>query len=228
MRVEPPERERTALARALYAAGAPVAAVLAGPYLADGLAVTLFADAPDDGVRDEGAMGRTLARFHAAGDTVLAAGAIDVPRWEPAAWLARWLADAPDDALRAELTSRAAALAPSLAGDDTLLHTDAHAGNFRVAGGEAILVDLEQVAAGPHLYDVTPFEVTERRFRGDHASWRRFAVAAGVDPDDPRLPPQIALREVLAVGFVFGLGHVSVARQRLAELDRPDARWTPF
>ena len=91
-----------------------------------------------------------------------------------------------------------------------------------------MLVDLEQVAVGPALYDLAALEVTERRFRGDRACFRAFATAFGADPDDPRLPPLIALREVLAVGFVASLGHLDVAARRLAELDDPDARWTPF
>ena len=141
---------------------------------------------------------------------------------------AGWLPRRADEGLRRELEARAAALAPALAGPATLLHTDAHRGNFRAGGGRAVLVDLESLAVGPALYDLAPLEVTERRFRGDVPSWRAFAVGAGADPDDPRLGPLIALREVIAVGFVLGLGHRDVARARLADLDRPGARWTPY
>ena len=70
--------------------------------------------------------------------------------------------------------------------------------------------------------------MTERRFRGDRDAFRTFAAAFGADPDDPRLPPLIALREVLAVGFVASIGRLDVAAERLAQLDDPDARWLPF
>jgi phosphotransferase family enzyme len=207
-----------ALAYDLAAAGAPIAAPIAGPAEHDGWVVSLWQDAPDDGRRDAAAMGRALAAFHAAGGPFRDR----VPPWDPLAWLdARGVGGA--------VRERAAHAVGALRdGPPVLLHTDAHAGNFRVADGRALLVDLEQLATGPALYDLAALEVTERRFRGDRAIFRTFATAFGADPDDPRLPPLIALREVLAVGFVTAIGRPDVAAERLAQLDEPDARWTPF
>jgi hypothetical protein len=107
-----------------------------------------------------------------------------------------------------------------------LLHTDAHRGNFRIAGGEAWLVDLEQVAVGPAGYDLAALEVTERRFRGDATVFHAFRTAYARDTGC--LAPCVAVREALAVGFVLGLGHVEVARERLAQLDDLTARWQPY
>jgi len=205
------------LAADLAGAGAPIAAPLAGPVAADGRVVSLWQDVPDDGSRDPAAMGRALAAFHVAGGPFRDRA----PRWDPLAWLdARGVVG--------PIRERAAGLVGALDGPPVLLHTDAHVGNFRVADGRAVLVDLEQMAVGPALYDLAALEVTERRFRGDRAIFRAFATAFGADPDDPRLPPLIALREVLAVGFVAGIGRPDVAAERLAQLDDPDARWAPF
>lgn len=210
-------RELVELAYDLAAAGAPIAAPIEGPVEVDGWVVSLWEEAPADGSRDPVAMGRALAEFHRAG-----AGLVGrAPAWDPLAWLA---ARGVDGGIR----QRTERLVGALQGPPTLLHTDAHAGNFRVAGGRAVLVDLEQVAVGPALYDLAALEVTERRFRGDREIFRAFATAFGADPDDPGLPPLIALREVLAVGFVASLGRLDVAAERLAQLDDPDARWEPF
>ncbi len=217
VRVAPGGAELVELAYDLAAAGAPIAPPVEGPVEIDGWVVSMWQEVGDDGERDPAAMGRALAAFHAAGAAFLDRA----PAWDPLAWLdARGV----DGAIR----QRAEQLAGALDGPPVLLHTDAHAGNFRVAGGRAVLVDLEQMAVGPALYDLAALEVTERRFRGDRAIFRAFATAFGADPDDPRLPPLIALREVLAVGFVAGIGRVDVAAERLAQLDDPDARWLPY
>ena len=122
---------------------------------------------------------------------------------------------------------RAERLAGALQGPPALLHTDAHAGNFRVAAGQAVLVDLEQIAVGPALYDLAALEVTERRFRGDrelprlrHGLRRRPGRPAPATADRaPRGARGRVRRE---------LGHLDVAAERLAQLDDPDARWMPF
>lgn len=205
------------LAYDLAAAGAPIAAPVEGPVEHDGWVVSLWEEAPADGSFDPAAMGRALAEFHRAGAAFLDRA----PAWDPLAWLE-------SRGIDGGIYQRAERLAGALQGPPVLLHTDAHAGNFRVAAGRALLVDLEQVAVGPALYDLAALEVTERRFHGDRDRFRAFATAFGADPDDPRLPSLIALREVLAVGFVAGLGHVDVAAERLSQLDDPDARWLPF
>ena len=205
------------LAYDLAAAGAPIAPPVEGPVEVDGWVVSLWEEAPADGSFDPAAMGRALAEFHRVGAAFLDRA----PAWDPLAWLTARGVDG-------GVYQRAERLVGALQGPPALLHTDAHAGNFRVAAGQAVLVDLEQIAVGPALYDLAALEVTERRFRGDHASFRAFATAFGADPDDPRLPPLIALREVLAVGFVASLGQLDVAAERLAQLDDPDARWMPF
>jgi len=205
------------LAADLARAGAPIAPPVTGPIEHDGWVVSVWADALDDGSRDPPAMGHALAAFHAAGASFLDRA----PRWDPLAWLDARGVGGP-------IRARTEALAGALVGPPVLLHTDAHAGNFRIAAGRAVLVDLEQMSVGPALYDLAALEVTERRFRGDRAIFRAFATAFGADPDDPRLPPLIALRETLAVGFVAGIGRPDVAAERLVQLDDPDARWTPY
>lgn len=217
VRIERGGGDLVELAYDLAAAGAPIAAPVEGPIEHDGWVVSLWEEAPSDGSFDPAAMGRALAGFHRAGAAFLDRA----PPWDPLSWLS-------ERGIDGGIYQRAERLVDALQGPPVLLHTDAHAGNFRVAAGRAVLVDLEQVAVGPALYDLAAFEVTERRFRGDGAGFRAFATAVGADPDDARLPRLIALREVLAVGFVAGLGHLDVAAERLAQLDEPDARWTPF
>jgi Ser/Thr protein kinase RdoA (MazF antagonist) len=197
---------------ALADAGVPVARPLAA--VGD---VSLWEDLPA-GPPDFAAMGRTLRLLHERGRDVPALAPFD-----PGAWLEERVARAPAD-VAAALRLRLPALPPG----ETLLHTDAHAGNFRCAGGVATLIDLEQLATGPALYDLTPVEVTERRFRGDRAAFAELCAAYGADPEDPALPLLIAIRETLAVAFVCGLGQFAPARRRLAELDSPTARWQPY
>jgi hypothetical protein len=201
--------ERAAL---LADAGIPVELPLAA--VGD---VSLWQDL-EAGPPDFAAMGRTLRLLHERGTPVL-----ELPRFDPVAWLEGRIAGAPAD-LASALRGRLPAMPPGA----TLLHTDAHAGNFRCRDGIATLIDLEQLAAGPPLYDLTPVEVTERRFRGDREAFASLCAGFGADADDPALALLIAIRETLAVGFVCGLGEYAVARQRLAQLDEPDARWEPW
>ncbi len=208
------------VARQLHAAGAPVAALLAGPVGVDGFLVTLWQDLPDDGTLDGAAVGRALRRFHDAGTGVKA------PTWEPVAWLDGWLDVAADPAIARQVRERVRAGAALLVGPSVLLHTDAHRGNLRIVAGEASLVDLEQVAIGPSTYDFAALEVTERRFNGNGGVVDAVIEAYGGDRDG--LAAAVALREALAVGFVLGLGHVDVARERLAQLDDRSARWRPY
>ena len=225
VRVERDGLAQIAVARALHSAGAPVPGLLGDACVVGGLTVSIWEDVADDGSLDARAMGSALRSFQEVGTRLDVLGAITLGRFDPVGWLTRRLEGATTDLARA-LLDRAGSLA--LPPGETVLHTDAHAGNFRVSGGRAVLVDLEQVALGPALYDLAALEVTERRFRGDRAIFERFAAAFGADPADPALAQLIALREVLAVGFVAGLGHLDVARNRLAQLDDRAARWDPF
>ncbi len=199
-------------AAALAAAGVPVARPLAAAG-----DVSLWEDLPA-GEPDFAAMGRTLRLLHERGTPVL-----ELPPFDPPAWLEARLGGAPAD-LAAALRDRL----PPMPTGVTLLHTDAHAGNFRCAGGVATLIDLEQLATGPALYDLTPVEVTERRFRGDRAAFAELCEAYGATPDDAAFDGLIAIRETLAVGFVCGLGEFAVARRRLAQLADHQARWQPY
>ncbi len=218
VRVAPGDAGTVRLAYELAAARAPIAAPLAGPIEHAGHVVSLWCDEPDDGSRDAGAMGRALRAWHAAGSVVVGR----VAPFDPVGWL-----DA--RGVGGTIRRRAEDLAACLTTDEpVLLHSDAHAGNFRISGGRAVLVDLESLSSGPALYDLVALEVTERRFRGDSAIFRRFAAAYGADPADPRLGPLIALRETLAVGFVAWRGHDAVAAERLSQLDDPQARWRPY
>lgn len=238
VRVAPGGSELVRVARLLHAAGAPVAALLAGPIELDGVIVTLWEELPDDGSLDGVAIGRALRRFHEAGVGIAA------PAWDPIAWLDRWIGVPADPGVAREVRDRVRASVKRIGGPIVLLHTDAHRGNLRIAGGEAWLVDLEQVAVGPASYDLAALEVTERRFRGDSTVVNTVMEAYRCDTrclaravasrgfatvrDGPGLAPAVAVREALAVGFVLGLGHVGVARERLAQLDDPGARWAAF
>jgi hypothetical protein len=218
-------------ARLLADAGAPVAPPLGDPIEIDGLVVSVWHDAPDQQPRDFAAMGRALARFHYVGSALVADGTLAVTPFAPRDWAARQLEHVTDSDLRDTLARRVDELARRVGHGDTLLHTDAHQANFRVADGRAVLIDLESVATGHALYDLAALEVTERRFRGEHAAFAAFAAFAGGyghDPDDPALRVMIALRETLAVAFCCGIGRVDVARRRLRTLDTPGARWHPY
>jgi hypothetical protein len=179
--------------------------------------VSLWEDL-EAGPPDFAAMGRTLRLLHERGTP-----ALEMPPFDAHSWLEARIAMAPGD-LAAVLRSRL----PAMPAGGILLHTDAHAGNFRCRDGVATLIDLEQLASGPPLYDLTPVEVTERRFRGDRAAFASLCGGFGCDPGDPALAPLIRIRETLAVGFVCGIGEYAVARRRLAQLDDPDARWEPW
>lgn len=220
-------------AATLATAGAPVMRPLAGPIVHGGLSATLWDDHPDDEV-DRGAryaaMGRALARLHAVGAQLAAAGEISLAPFDPRTWLAARVRSAPA-ALAERLVAAVDRAAGALdVGMWTVLHTDAHAGNFRVSRGRAVLIDLDQLALGPSLYDLAAAEVTERRFGRDVAGFEAFARAYGIAPDDPRLQTMVDLRELLAVGFVAGAGRPDVALARLADIEagRRDARWSPL
>ena len=220
VRVATGGEELLSTARTLHEAGAPVAALLAGPTRVGELVVSLWQDLPDDGSRDGSAMGRALRRFHEAGAGVTA------PAWDPLGWLDGWLGTASDMPTVAAIRDRVRAGVAGIGGATVLLHTDAHRGNFRIDGGEAWLVDLEQVAIGPAGYDLAALEVTERRFRGDASVFDAFRAAYGRETGG--LAAAVAVREALAVGFVLGLGHVDVARERLAQLEDRSARWQAY
>jgi Ser/Thr protein kinase RdoA (MazF antagonist) len=217
-------------ARTLADAGAPVPRPLQGPQVVEDAAVAVWEDVPDAGVRGAAAyaaMGRALRRFHEVGGTLLLAGQLQPRPWQPLAWLSTRIArggSAVDALLAAEVVARATAEAGRLTGSETLLHTDAHAANFRVdADGRAVLVDLEGLARGPWPYDLAPMAVGERRYGGDPALFAAAAVAYGVAPDDGALEPAIRLRELLAIGYVLGQAHrdpaaTDVARARFADL----------
>ncbi len=222
-----PRGRSVEIGRALAAAGAPIAPPLAGPFVVAGREIAVWTDAPDGDRRDVAAfeaMGRSLHEFH------LARVAVSVTPWDPVAWADARLTAAPDGAsdLVRRLRARIAAAARESAGDVALLHTDAHAGNFCVDAGRAVLIDLAGVARGPRLYDLAAMVVTERRF--DRPPEHLAAYLAGYGSDEAVLGSHVRLRELLSIAFVVGLGHVEVAAARLEDLaqGRADAVWTPF
>ena len=179
-------------------------APLGPPVGVDDATVTAWEDVPDDGVRDDAAyaaMGRALATLHAVGGRLLHERALRPRPWQPLQWLEERLARAgaaADPGLAAALRERAAAEAAGLGGEETLLHTDAHAANFRVAGGRAVLVDLEGLTRGPWRYDLAPMAVGERRYGGEPARWRAMVVGLRRRSGRPRAaagdPPARAAR----------------------------------
>jgi Phosphotransferase enzyme family len=228
VRVDRTASALVARARLLSARGAPVVEPLAGPVLINDRIVSLWRDAANDPEPDFAAMGRALRGLHDIGGRLVDDGELAVDAFDPAAWLEQRLAGARDADLCSKLRRRVSAAAAALTGAATLLHTDAHAANFRVHHHQALLVDLEGLSTGPALYDLAAMEVTQRRFRRDRASFVAFAHGYGADPDQPGLAAMIELREALAVGFVAGLGRLDAAWQRWATLADRDAVWTPF
>jgi hypothetical protein len=244
--VEAAARRVAAAATTLAGAGAPVVAPRSEPVLAEGLVVTLWEDADDGGAPDElgAAVGEALRRLHLVGDALLRRGAVDLPAFDPAGVLERHLAAAGDalDATSAdELRGRLRGLLPLPADRWTVLHTDAHAGNACLdPGGRVTFVDLDGLALGPAVYDLAALEVTERRLVG-HVG--RFAAAveaytrAGTDGeptdgvrglDDDALRRCVAVRELLSIAWVAGVGRAgpAEARRRLSDIrgGRP-TRW---
>jgi hypothetical protein len=244
--VEAAARRVATAATTLAGVGAPLVAPLSGPVVAEGLVVTLWEDADDGGAPDElgPALGQALRRLHDVGDALLRRGAVDLPEFDPADVLERHLTaagDGLDVASAGELRARLRALLPLPAGRRTVLHTDAHAGNACLdQGGRVTFVDLDGLALGPGVYDLAALEVTERRLVGDVGRFQAAVEAytqadadralADVVPglDDAALRRCVAVRELLSIAWVAGVGQAgpAEARRRLADVraGRP-ARW---
>ncbi|GAA2300594.1 aminoglycoside phosphotransferase family protein [Glycomyces scopariae] len=149
---------------------------------------------------DYAGLGRLLARLHA-----LPAPAF-LPRLDPwsriphlMALAGQGLPEADFARLQREYARLGGALAASSWADGPAgpVHGDAHLGNTLDLGGRAHLIDFEDMAAGPVLWDVaTIFNTHQLGWLGD-ADWTAFTTGYGSDPTGH--PDIELLGEVLAL-----------------------------
>ena len=117
-----------------------------------------------------------------------------------------------------------------------VVHGDVHVANLlRGPDGRPVLADLDSVALGPQLVDLTPTAVDGIRFRM-HKRQRAMVEAYGTDvTQHPAWPLLRRVRELSTTtfGLVAGLSDARVAalaRHRLRTLqdDDHDARWYSY
>lgn len=161
-----------------------------------------------DAHRDLGIAGACLAGLHARGRAALERG-IDLPAFAPQAIAERWLdrADAVFTAdERERLLDAIAATWPEVAGPQTVIHGDAHLGNWWPARSDWwVLIDPEFLSIGPAVYDLAPLEVVERRLGTPPSRFPSFLAgyeSADGAVDRRALASAIHVRELLSVAWL--------------------------
>jgi len=162
-----------------------------------------------DAHRDLGIAGACLAGLHARGRAAIERGVIDVPAFAPHAIAERWLDRAAavftrDEHLR--LLDAIDSAWPEVAGPETVIHGDAHLGNWWPARSDWwVLIDPEFLSTGPAIYDLAPLEVVERRLGTPPSRFPSFLAgyesAAGA-VDRRSLASAIHVRELLSVAWL--------------------------
>lgn len=205
----------------------------------DGALVVPYPRITPDGERhrDLGIAGACLAGLHARGRAALEHG-IDLPDFAPRAIAERWLdrADAVFTAdERERLLSAIDAAWSEVRGPLTVIHGDAHLGNWWPARDDWwVLIDPEFLSIGPAVYDLAPLEVVERRLGTPPSRFPSFLAgyeSADGAIDRRALASAIHVRELLSVAWLASrAGDDSElalrTRRRLVDaLERREGSW---
>ncbi len=159
--------------------------------------------------RELGIAGACLAGLHARGRAALQHGTIDLPVFSPQAHAERWLYRAQavltaDE--RARLLDAIDTAWPEVAGPPTVIHGDAHLGNWWPARADWwVLIDPEYLSIGPAVYDLAPLEVVERRLGTPPSRFPSFLQgyeSADGAIDRRALASAIHVRELLSVAWL--------------------------
>lgn len=191
-----------------------------------------------DQQRDLGIAGACLAGLHARGRAALERGAIDLPTFDPRAIAERWLDRGATVFTRDERERLLAAIDtawPEVAGPTTVIHGDAHLGNWWPAHPDWwVLIDPEFLSIGPAVYDLAPLEVVERRLGTPPSRFPSFLAgyeSADGAVDRRALASAIHVRELLSVAWLAARSaHDSESalrtRRRLIDaLERREGTW---
>ncbi|MGI9187839.1 MAG: phosphotransferase [Gaiellales bacterium] len=193
---------------------------------------------PDgDTHRDLGIAGACLAGLHARGRAALERG-IDLPDFAPHAIAVRWL-DRADAVFTADERSRLLDAIdtawPEVAGPRTVIHGDAHLGNWWPARDDWwVLIDPEFLSVGPAVYDLAPLEVVERRLGTPPSRFPSFLAgyeSADGAVDRRSLASAIHVRELLSVAWLASRSGDDAeralrTRRRLVDaLERREGSW---
>lgn len=210
------------------------------PILLDGALVVPYPRITPNGAdhRDLGIAGACLAGLHARGRAALERGEIDLPAFEPHTIATRWLDRAEAVFTRDERTRLLEAIDtawPEVAGPPTVIHGDAHLGNWWPASSDWwVLIDPEFLSIGPAVYDLAPLEVVERRLGTPPSRFPSFLAgyeSADGAVDRRALASAIHVRELLSVAWLASrAGHDSElalrTRRRLVDaLERREGSW---
>ncbi len=158
---------------------------------------------------DLGIGGACLAGFHREGQHLLERDEVDLPGFDPTGLATSWLERADTVFTMAEAASLLDAIAkywPDVAGPTAVLHGDAHRANWWPSDSAWwVLIDSEFLSIGPAIYDLAPFEVTERRLGLGPSRFPSFlsgyeSTMGRVDP--AALTAAIRVRELLSVAWL--------------------------
>ena len=159
--------------------------------------------------RDLGIAGACLAGLHARGRAAIERGAIDLPAFAPYELAERWLDRASAVFTSDERTRLLDAIEtawPEVAGPPTVIHGDAHLGNWWPARSDWwVLIDPEFLSIGPATYDLAPLEVVERRLGTPPSRFPSFLAgyeSADGAIDRRALASAIHVRELLSVAWL--------------------------
>lgn len=193
---------------------------------------------PDgDAHRDLGIAGACLAGLHARGRAALERG-LDLPAFDPQALAARWLDRAAavftaDE--RGRLLTAIDSAWPEVAGPQTVIHGDAHLGNWWPARTDWwVLIDPEFLSMGPAVYDLAPLEVVERRLGTPPSRFPSFLAgyeSADGAVDRRALASAIHVRELLSVAWLAARSGddselaLRTRRRLIDALERREGSW---
>jgi Ser/Thr protein kinase RdoA (MazF antagonist) len=205
-------------ALAAQAHGIAVPAIVDGPYLIDGLTVTLWQWIDDTGDEDWERVGATLRHLHdttkdAADQEGFAAGELGEPLREHMAGHSDAMRDVcGEDAMKA--VGRAAGRinwtlnqAGHLWGE-AVCHGDMHRGNILFSDNGPVVCGWEMCSVGPGVWDLAAAVNNVERFGGDQGDLDALIAGYGLDPRDcDEFRELVSLRELMLVSDAAQRAH---------------------